>query len=395
MEVDVIVIGGGPAGSTAAREVASLGHHVLLVDREEFPREKPCGGGVSPKCAALLPFDLSPVVEHVASGVIIGEPIRGMVSRDAQSPILYLTQRNRLDAFLLDRARDAGVTVVTGEQAQSVTRRPDARYDVATRCMDGSERVHVARVIVGADGANGVVSRTPGLTHRGEQGVALVGQVPSPDGVPDWLQGRVLISFATVPGGYGWLFPKGDHINVGVGGLTDAAPHLRSELTRFCGSFGWEVDVIRDIRGHHLPLWGRGRTVTTGGVALVGDAAGLVEPLLGEGIYGAVASAVALAPVVHRYLLGEVSELSEYQYVVEKELAPALDRAGQLAVILHAWPAPILAMVRRSTAAWGMVELLMQPSDSRRLARIALGALHVILRPLASLAQRRGQRVVR
>src|SRR5437773_2560530 len=115
MDIDVIVVGAGPGGSTAAREMAVRGASVLLLDRAKFPRDKPCGGAVSLRSIALLPFDIAPVVEHVVTGVIFEDPEGDTASHDFGSPLAYLTQRRRLDAFLVERAQDAGVEFRDGQ----------------------------------------------------------------------------------------------------------------------------------------------------------------------------------------------------------------------------------------------------------------------------------------
>src|SRR5215213_10820621 len=92
---DVIVAGGGPGGSTAAREAAAAGARVLLLDRAAFPREKPCGGGVNVRAAALLPFDLAPVVERTVTGVRFSLRMRGDFTRRYGRPLTYMTQRSR------------------------------------------------------------------------------------------------------------------------------------------------------------------------------------------------------------------------------------------------------------------------------------------------------------
>src|SRR5690606_9466860 len=225
-------------------------------------------------------------------------------------PILYLTQRRHFDSLLLDGARKAGVEVREGQHVRSVHRERSGVYEVEAREHD-TVSTYRARVVVGADGANSVVARALGFQPTREGGVALEGNLPSTDGIPARLERHVLISFATVLGGYGWLFPKGDHINIGVGGLAAAGPTLRAELARFTGLFGWNIEDLQDVRGHRLPLWQQGTHVADGGAALVGDAAGLVEPLLGEGVYGAVASDCLLAPEVDRFLAGQAADIQE------------------------------------------------------------------------------------
>ncbi|TAJ20898.1 MAG: geranylgeranyl reductase family protein [Dehalococcoidia bacterium] len=387
MDVNVIVMGAGPAGSTAAREIAAFGHRVLLIDRAEFPRDKACGGGVSIKTAALLPFDLGPVVEHVVTGVILGDPRGSTVTRETGAPMLYMTQRRRLDMFLVDRAIDAGVTFVDGQVVDRLSEETPGTYVVHATDHDGHEARHTAPIVIGADGANGVVGRVVDLAPSAAHGVALEGNLPCPDGIPSWLQGHIAIDVALIPGGYGWVFPKGDHINIGVGGWAHAGPQLREHLAGYAQAYGWSVDALKDVTGHQLPLQQRGAAVTRAGVALLVDAAGMVEPLLGEGMYGAVASACALAPVVHRRLAGNVPDLAEYQRAMERDLWPDLERAGQLADILHAWPGPLVWVARHSESAWWIVAALMSVGRAEPRHSWSASAADAIVPRVASLAR--------
>src|SRR3954453_5538946 len=99
-DFDVAIIGGGPAGSTAAYRLATAGARVLLVDKATFPRDKPCGGGVTGRAARLLPFSIEPVVEDTVTQLECGLRYRHHVSRTARKPIAFMTQRSRLDHFL-------------------------------------------------------------------------------------------------------------------------------------------------------------------------------------------------------------------------------------------------------------------------------------------------------
>jgi len=394
MPFEVIVVGAGPAGSTAAREIAARGHSVLLLDRATFPRDKPCGGGVSPRAAALLPFDISPVVERVVTGVTLGDPRTGAVTRDFGTPVLYMTQRQRFDAFLVDRARDAGVEVREGWVVVGIAALPDGTYrvDVEGESDAGRRDSHICRVLVGADGANGVVGRALGFEAPRDHGVALEGNLPCPDGVPAWLATRMLISLA-VPGGYAWLFPKGDHVNIGVGGREEAGPRLRALFEEFVRSFGWELSRLVDVRGHHLPLRGSaGTTVWRGRAAVVGDAARLIEPLLGEGMFGAVASAIALAPVVHRCLAGDVPDLAGYEAALARDVLPVIRRSAHLASALYAWPRLFVWGLMRAGWAWGLGALLLYPNAGARTSRIIERVAAAALPPLAWLARRTSAR---
>src|SRR3954447_5196767 len=112
---DAIVVGAGPAGSTAAYRLAAAGASVLLLDKATFPRDKPCGGGVTGRAARLLPFSIEPVVEDVVDRLDCGLRYRQHITRQARAPLAYMTQRWRLDHFLLQQAAEAGAEVRQGE----------------------------------------------------------------------------------------------------------------------------------------------------------------------------------------------------------------------------------------------------------------------------------------
>src|SRR5436309_8622821 len=105
---DVAVIGAGPAGSTCAYRLARAGARVLLLDRARFPRDKPCGGGVTGRAARLLPFSIDPVVEHVVTAVDLRLRYGKTLARGDGRPLVYMTQRKRLDHFLVEKAVEAG-----------------------------------------------------------------------------------------------------------------------------------------------------------------------------------------------------------------------------------------------------------------------------------------------
>jgi len=167
---DVIVAGGGPAGSTTAHHLAAAGASVLLFDKATFPRDKPCGGGVTTRAAAQCPVDVSPVVEEEVDIVELRFRYGDAVERRSSAPVIRMTQRRRLDAFLLDAARERGVEVREGIRAE---------LDPASNSLllAGGERVR-ADAIVAADGANGMTARAFGLAEGIAHGVAYEGNVP-------------------------------------------------------------------------------------------------------------------------------------------------------------------------------------------------------------------------
>ena len=161
----------------------------------------------------------------------------------------------------------------------------------------GGSRIE-ASYLIGADGANGVVARSTGLGEGIRSGVALEGNVSWGDLEPAPYRGAAWVELGVVPGGYAWVFPKGDHANLGVGGWLDEGPRLRSHLARLARAHGLDPHVLTGIRGHRLPMRRQSSRSAKGRALLVGDAAGLVDPLSGDGIYEAFVSAELAAEAV-------------------------------------------------------------------------------------------------
>jgi geranylgeranyl reductase family protein len=205
---DAIVVGAGPAGSTTAYRLAQAGANVLLLDKGRFPRDKPCGGAISTRALNELPLDPKPVVEHIVDRMELSYRGGRPFVRGKHTPLAYMTQRRRLDHFLTEQAADAGANFRDNATATDISEH-GARID---------GKWTASEILIGADGANGPTTRSLDLADTRIYGVALEGNLPHSLTNPKRWQGKVVIELGTIPGGYCWIFPKGDHINIGVGG---------------------------------------------------------------------------------------------------------------------------------------------------------------------------------
>ena len=365
---DVAIVGAGPAGSTAAYRLASAGARVLLLDKATFPRDKPCGGGVTGRAARLLPFSIDPVVEDVTDRLECGLRYRHGFTRHARAPLAYMTQRRRLDHFLLQQAAEAGAEVRVGETA-------DARE------LD-------ARIVIGADGCNGSSAKQLGLADGIVHGVALEANYPH----EARYAGAMVLEIAVIRGGYGWIFPKGDHVNVGVGGNAEEGPRLRAELRRMCEAYGIDPDAASETRGYRLPLRLPGTRLACGTTAVIGDAAGLVDPFSGDGMYEAFLSAQLVAEAALAVLAGREQDLSAYEAAVERRIVP-LTRAGWGAKrAFERFPRATYALARLPVTFRALEKILRgelpEPAAARGVERAAIRAIYFLSRAAVSRSYR-------
>ena len=378
---DAIVVGAGPAGSTAAYRLAMKGASVLLVDRARFPRDKPCGGGVTGRAARLLPFALDPVVEDVVTAVDLRLRYGKLHTRGDATPLVYMTQRLRLDDFLARQARDAGAEFRDCARVTGVVETTDGiAVDVEGDRVEGT-------TLIGADGVNGVVARSLRLGGNRALGVALEGNVPYTVLDEARHRGRAALELGVLPGGYGWVFPKGNHANVGVGGWGSEGPNLRAAFARLCAAHGIPSERVEGIRGYRLPLRAPGSTLARGRALLVGDAAGLIDPISGDGIFEAFLSGEYAADAVLDVLSGGAQSVEPYADRLSARLATHLWASWGVKVALDRFPRPTFALAR-SHVVWSAVERIVR-GDVRDVGAVG-GLARPPLKAIALLARAAG-----
>jgi geranylgeranyl reductase family protein len=343
---DAIVLGAGPAGSTAARHLARSGAKVLLLDKARFPRDKPCGGGVTFRADEANDLDLSPVTEREIYGVRVSAAMGRRFDRTSPQMLARMTQRSTLDRFLAEHAACAGADFRDGAGARSI------EIDGATVRVRSNGDVYEARVLIGTDGVNGISANTLGLQPTGEHAVALEANYPADARLMEQWERFIALDLGGIPGGYGWVFPKGDHLNVGVGGWQSVGPDLRRLLSKYCAYYGFDESRLFAHRGYRLPLRRDDQPIVRGPAMLAGDAAALVDPLSGEGIWAAFVSGRLAAEEARRYLAGDVADLSGYQRALDTQMREEILTSRRLMAVFQRLPSFSVLMLKYNGLFW-------------------------------------------
>jgi geranylgeranyl reductase family protein len=384
----VTVVGAGPAGATAARSLALAGFPVTLLDQAAFPRNKPCGGGISMRVLRRFPYltsRLSEIGTHAVSRLYLEGPDGDSTLVETAQPAALMIRRVEFDALLVSMAVEAGAKLITGAAVVQAREEPG---EVVLKTRDGRE--FRAPVVVAADGVNSVVARRLGINGgwpAASLALDMMEETPRAtlrDVDPDTLWVSYGYSarqapdhdLARAPEGYAYIFPKRDHVNVGIGYVLsyyrDVIPDAPYDLQR---DF---VDALRrrgvlvgeSIRknftpflipvGGPLPRPGRGR------VLLAGDAGGFVNGFTAEGIYYAMVSGdlTARAIVESRRTPADLAE--RYQRLCDDEIGSELRDSVLIQRYLFADRRRIARVIAGARRKRGIAELILDLASGRR-----------------------------
>ena len=283
---DAVVVGGGPCGATAAEDLARSGHRVALIDRAG--RIKPCGGAIPPRLIEDFHIPEDQLVARVRTARMIS-PTARHVDIPIENGFVGMVDREHFDEFLRDRAAGAGAERVTGT-FQRIERDAGGTHVVLRDRAGGTERRLPARVVVGADGARSNVAR--GEVPGGQTIPYVVAyheiiEAPGEGSGYDPARCDVVYDGRISPDFYGWVFPHGSSASVGMGSMAEGVNLKQATADLRAASGLSDCPTIRR-EGAPIPLkplerWDNGRDVV-----LAGDAAGVVAPSSGEGIYYAM-----------------------------------------------------------------------------------------------------------
>lgn len=375
MRYDLVIIGAGPAGSAAAEAAARAGMKVALLEKHTLPRHKTCGGGMPMVVGEVLAnFAPEAVVEaevrYMRHTWKFGEPILAPINPpEADRELsLWMVQRSLFDNALAQRAVFAGAELRDGLAVRAIE---SSRREVTVRASaGGSDCAFVVKAshVIGADGANGITAKVADLRRNRMLAIAMEVEQPHTwgEGHPDLRPDVAHFEYGAVSNGYAWVFPKGEHLNVGAGVFRPRKPggrgdpYVREELQKAIFNYlkilgvPYSAESLR-FHSHPLPLWNGKEQLHTrdGRILLCGDAAGLVNPFFGDGILHAIKSGL----IAVECLVQEVPQ--EYTRRIHAEFAANFDAALKLARFFYAWAGFIYHHgVKRPTATRTAARLL-------------------------------------
>lgn len=330
---DVAVIGAGPAGCSAALELARSGFEVLLLEKASLPRYKTCGGGLLHRAFKLLPPLPPTVVErsfHTVALNFLGTKMNYTAIRAV--PIVHMTMRADLDCLLARMAAEAGVQVIESCPVMHITEQPGLVEIVTGR---GHFR---AKFAVAADGVHSPAAKASGWSALPLLAPALEHEIHLE--VEDFARFSEVprFDFNSIEAGYSWVFPKRNHLSVGILSTHRVQAGLEAKLADYLKLLGITRIQKTEKHGYLIPLAPRREPLARGRVLLAGDAAGLVDPVMAEGISNAILSGQLAAAALSDCRLDAARVAAHYQTLLEEKILREL-RAGRfLARLLYHHP---------------------------------------------------------
>ena len=327
---DCVVVGGGPAGATAAYHLAKQGHSVLILEKNKLPRYKPCGGGVCPKVAEWFDYDFEPVISQKVTQVRYTYNLEDEVIAELSEPI-WMVRRDEFDHYMVQQAQKQGATLQESTKATGI--------DFKEGCwrVNTSSAPVIGRYLIAADGARGPMAKWLGFKQRK---TVMAGAIETEPRLPVHDGHIVHFEFGLLKNGYVWNFPKADGYSLGSGAFISAKRKSRDlvqPLANYSKQFGVDINE-EDKHGHPIFLWDGDQVLHTTQAVLAGEAACVVDPFTAEGIRPSIFSGLKASEAVHNALSGDDQALAHYTQIMVKEWGNEMRWAARLAKAFYLAP---------------------------------------------------------
>lgn len=308
---DAIIIGGSIAGSFTAYNLAKKDIKVLVLEKMKFPRIKPCAGGITNKCFDLFDFSIEEEVKNEAKDIVATYKNEFKFEGNVDRPIVKAIERKDFDFFLIKKAVEKGVEFLDGINIKNIIKN-EIGFIVE---LDDNIKFECA-YLVGADGTNGIVNKIFNIVDPSNFGFAI--EVNCPVDKKSINNYKMTYDFGNVPNGYAWIFPKDEHLSLGIFITDQKNKDIIDYLNNYINYLG--LNYNEKIRGHKIPFYGINYKQPSYPCILVGDAAGFGNYLTGEGIYYALKSGIITADIIKSSIDEGTFKYKELQKRYNKEI---------------------------------------------------------------------------
>lgn len=366
---DCIIVGAGPAGGTAAYHLAKRGRSVVILEKENLPRYKPCGGGVAPIVAEWFDFDFSPAISLKVKSVRytwnMDDPVEADL--DIAEPV-WMVRRDIFDHFLVQQAQKQGAELRENTEVKGIEFKSD-HWQVNTE--NGPV---LGRYLIAADGSKGPMANWLGFKKRKR----CIGGALEAEALTDTIENpeTLHLEFGLVKNGYLWNFPKADGYSIGIGAFRGGGKqNLKEIATEYSKLFGVDFTSIKQ-HGHPLCLWDGNQELHTQNALLAGESACVVDPLTAEGIRPSMFSGLKASEAIDAALSGDINALENYSNIIADEWGTDMQWAQRLAGVFYRIPGVSYRLgVKRPSATHRMGQILSGEVAYREVAGRAIQRL--------------------
>jgi geranylgeranyl reductase family protein len=312
---DVIVIGSGVAGSSAAYDLAKTGLKVFVIEKEKLPRYKTCGGGVVSRAANLLPFEISSVVQKVVSSADVYDQENNLKFQiKTDSAMISFVMRADLDNHILSKALEKGAMIFNNTEVKGID------IKAGNVSIETGSKTFTANYVIAADGATGFSMTYFKLYHNVIRVPAVESEMIVDEETYNKFNKTARFDFGFVPHGYGWVFPKKDHLSVGVAFMKKTNQSIQNWFKKYLELL--EINAVNILKnekhGYVIPLIKGKPNCSNGRILFAGDNLGLADPLTAEGIRYAVETGRLAASSIIKYFNSHNDVVKNYSESIER-----------------------------------------------------------------------------
>ncbi len=343
---DLIIIGGGPSGSAAGRTAGKKGLKTLLIEKEIFPRYKPCGGALSEHAMSYLDFEIpKSIIEREIFGARVHFEGQ-IVEQHKDYRLAVLITRSILDNYLLEKAEETGIQIKMGEKVADYIENDDY-VEVSTK-----NEIYRAKFVIIAEGSQGKLKyRIRRKEQKDEYAIGIVAEIEEDNkSIDKYIHNSIDVHFGLFKNGYGWIFPHEKYFSVGIGGLAKNLLHPKQKMLDFLHKNNFNNNY--KLHSHIIPAGGIERRITSSRVILCGDSAGFVDSFYGEGIAYAIRSGQIAVEVISKIILNkdDLRTIKNYEDICKKEFIDNLKYSLILSKIIYSHPSILLKIFTNNEA---------------------------------------------